>query len=152
MAEAAESTAGAGRKHTQTSIYGLFNTLIQNCVERERRVLRSTMEWPSTARRSTDELSRPRKRAPSVVRVGVLGSLSLSLSHGTCDGSAPPVVEMHACPGVLLGADDSTLDQRKEQGIEEGEAEEAITRCAGPPAAALSMSAGTRHTPEEVWV
>ena len=97
-------------------------------------------------------LQAPRASAITRSCSGTRLSLPLLLSHGTCDGSVPPVVEMRACPGVLLGADDSTLDQRKYQGIEEGEAEEAITRCAGPPAAALSMSAGTRHTPEEVRI
>ena len=96
-------------------------------MEQVARVLRSKIECPSTA------------------RVRVLGSLSFSLSHGTCDGSAQPVVKIRACPGVLLGADDSTLDQRKYQCLEEGEIGEAITRCGGPPAAALSMSADTLH-------
>ena len=70
---------------------------------------------------------------------------SLSLSSDTWDGGAQPVATMRAHPGVLLGADNCTLCQRKYQCIEAGETGEAITRCAGPPAAALSMSAGTRH-------
>ena len=70
-------------------------------------------------------------------------TFSLSLSSDTWDGGAQPVATIRAHPDVLLGADDCTLCQRKYQYIEAGETEEAITRCAGPPAAALSMSAGT---------
>ena len=135
--------------HTRARIlcYTVLAVLFENGSRMEQvgRVLRPKMEWPSTARRPTDELSGPRERAPSLVRIRVLDSLCLSLSHGTCDGSAQPVVEMRSCPGVLLGADDITRDQPKCQCIEEGETEEAIARCAGPPAAALSMSTDTQH-------
>ena len=45
------------------------------------RVQRFTMEWPSKARRRTNELSSPHERAPPLVLFHVLLSLSPSLSH-----------------------------------------------------------------------
>ena len=118
---------------------------MQNCVEREtaRATVHNGVAEHSTP---TDE------RAFAVPVSGRHHSFVfayymfyLSLSSDTWDGGAQAVATMRAHPGVLLDADDCTLYQRKYQCIEEGETEEAITRCAGPPAAALSMSAGTRH-------
>ena len=69
-------------------------------------------------------------------------SLSLSLSPDTWDGGAQPVVDVRTCPGVLLEDNDHTIHRRKCRCIEEEEIGEALTRCAGPPAAVLSTSAG----------
>ena len=84
-------------------------------------------------------------RASTITRSGLVTRLSLSLSHDTCDGSAQPVAKMRARPGVLLDADDCTFYQRNYKCIGKGETGEALTRCAGPPAAVLSISAGTQH-------
>ena len=82
----------------------------------------------------------PRERAPPLVRVRVLDSLSLSLSHDTCDSGAQPVVDVRACPGVLLDDNDHAISRRKWRCIEEEETGEGLTKCAGPPTAVLSTS------------
>ena len=144
MAEASESTAGAGKTYTHTSILLLIGrTDAKLC--RARNGACYDPQWSGRAQHADGRTSLrgPCERAPPLVRVRVLYVLSLSLSSDTWDGGAQPVATMRAHPGVLLGADDCTLCQRKYQCIEEGETEEAITRCAGPPAAALSTSADT---------
>ena len=146
MAEASESTAEAGRTHMHTSILLLIgNTDAKLC--RARNGACYGPQWSGRAQHADGRTSlrSPRERAPPLVRVRVLYVLSLSLSSDTLDGGAQPVATMRAHPDVLQGADDCTLCLRKYQCIEEGETEEAITTCAGLPAAALSMSAGTRH-------
>ena len=67
------------------------------------RVLRSTMEWPSTARQRTNELSSPRERTPSLVLFRVLPSLYLSRYLMTIsDRGAHANVDRCVCARYLI--------------------------------------------------
>ena len=93
--------------HTRACIlcYTVLAVLFENGlrVEQVERVLRSKMEWPSTARRPTDKLSGPTERAPPLVLFRVLLSLYLSRSLMTIwDCGAHASVDLCICARYLI--------------------------------------------------
>ena len=78
---------------------GILETVATVQVER---VLRSTMEWPNTARQRKNELSSPRELTPSLVLFRVLPSLYLSHSLMTIlDRGAHANVDRCVCARYL---------------------------------------------------
>ena len=84
-----------------------------------------------------------RERAPPLVPYVLSGSLSLSLSLTLIRHMMTARSLFLACSHALVFYSIATT-ARKCKCIE-GETSEVLTRCAGPPGAVLSISAGTQH-------